>query len=278
MNKTFLIAGIFTSGIAIFSSCGGGQTDEIKPLDYEETKDSVNFGAQISMDLISVNFPSPSAMSKKMSQAGLSYNKGILSSSSKSFATKGEQAFGMGILGADLGFACSFNNQQDALEYLGSIGRLAEQVGVSSAFDQEFNKQLIASLGKADTQDIMIDRAYKKAERHMRSNERMQLAGLMVLGGWVEGLYVSTEMVFSKKDDPKSKPLYLEVWNYASAYQHVRKLINEYKGNADYKAFIDAFTVAEPTLKNVAYNTNFGPKDMDALRPVVQTLHAALVK
>ena len=33
----------------------------------------------------------------------------------------------------------------------------------------------------------------------MRSNERITLAGLMVLGGWLEGLYVSTEMLFSKR-------------------------------------------------------------------------------
>ncbi|MCC7302949.1 MAG: hypothetical protein IT233_09930 [Bacteroidia bacterium] len=269
-----LLAVSFTAGLI---SCGG-QESEVKPLDYQETKDSVNFGAQISMDLISVNFPSPSALGKKMSNAGISYNKGLFTSSSKSYSTKPEQAFGMGVLGAALGYACAFNNPQDALEYLGAVGRLAEQVGVASAFDQDFNKQLISSLGKTDTQDVMIDHAYKKAERHMRSNERMQLAGLMVLGGWVEGLYLATEMLHSKKDDPKAKGLYMEVWNYVSAYQHVRKLLDEYKGNADYKTFNEAFTESESVLKNMAYNTTFGPKDLDTLRETVLKLRGKVVK
>ena len=270
--KTLLFAAI----AALFlSSCG---EEEVKPHDIEYTKDSVDFDKQIAIDLISVNFPSPSAMGKKFSGAGLSYNKSLLNSTGKSYSTKAEQSLGLGVYGADLGFACSFNQSQDALAYLGSIGKLSEQVGVASAFDMEFNKQLIASLGKADSQDIMIDKAYKKAERHMRSNERMANAAMMVMGGWVEGLYITTEMVFAKKDDPKTKGLYMEVWNYVSAYQHVRKLLDEYKGNADFKNFEDAFKEAETVLRNVAYNTNFGPKDIDPLRTAVQTLRTKLVK
>src|SRR5688572_25435127 len=134
-NKHLYLIASATLAIMGLASCGGGE--EVKPLDMEFTTDSINYDAKVEIDLVSVNFPSPNKLSKKLSGAGISYNKGLLNSNGKSFSTKSSQAIGLGMYGSDLGYACAFNSQQDALNYLQDIGKLADALGIGTAFDAE---------------------------------------------------------------------------------------------------------------------------------------------
>jgi hypothetical protein len=272
-----IIALMFTPALIALVSCGEPE-DQNKPKDIEFTSDSINYQAQINIDLITVNFPSPTALGKKFKGAGISFVSGVLNPAGKSYGTKGQQAIALGAYGADLGFSCAFNQNQEANNYLMSIGKLSNELGVGSAFDMEFSKSLIESLGKADTQDVMIDKAFQKAERHMRSNERMQYAGLMAIGGWIEGLYAACEMVYPKKDEPATKPVYKEIWNYVTAYKYVKNLLEEYKANPDYQAIATEFAPLEGAFKAAADKNEFSAKHLDGLRTAIQTLRGKVIK
>ena len=183
--------------------------------------------------------PSPAILGKKFSGAGLSYNKSALLASGKasSYSNRYSQSLGLGAYGADLGFACAYNQSQDALEYLNAIGKLAQDLGVASAFDKEFVAKILQSIGKSDSLQIMLDEANEKAERNMVSNQRGQSAVLMMCGGWVEGIYVATEHLKAKKDDPKSKAIYGEIYSHCTSLDYIKEMLKAYKGVADIDKF-----------------------------------------
>src|ERR1035441_1991251 len=108
----------------------------------------------------------------------------------------------MGALGADLGMAASYNQPQDALEYLTNMSKLAGDLGISTAFDPEFSKKLLTTINKPDTFQLMLDKAFDKAERNLRSNQRVATTVLLVAGGWVEGLYTSIEELNTNPTGP----------------------------------------------------------------------------
>src|SRR5438132_17066 len=137
MSKKYSI--LFSAAIMSLTlfSCGSkGNGEGGGGLDREETKDTIKKDVQIDLQVMKSKVPSPADLGKKFSAAGLSYNKSALLSSGKasSYSNRYSQSLGVGAYGADLGFACAYNQSQDALEYLNAIGKLAQDLGVASAF------------------------------------------------------------------------------------------------------------------------------------------------
>src|SRR5687768_1100187 len=196
------------AALALLSSCGGEQKHNLDE-DREVTTDTVDATVALDIGIMRAKMPMASELGKKLAAAGVSYNKGYLNPASKasSYSTKYQQALGMGAYGMDLGYAGAFNQKADVTEYLGAMGNLSKGLGIDIIFNPEFVEQLIKAVGSSDSLDIMIDKAFDRAERNMQSNARVQLAVLMVAGGWIEGISVTAEQINAKKDDPKVAPL-----------------------------------------------------------------------
>jgi hypothetical protein len=59
-------------------------------------------------------------------------------------------------------------------------------------------------MAEPDTLMKLMNDAFNKMENHLRTGGRESTAGLMVLGGWVEAMYISTQLVYDPaKPDPE---------------------------------------------------------------------------
>ena len=265
-------AGITVAGL-FFSSCGGHEEDAALK-DIEVTTDTVSSEVRINFDLIRVNIPPPAELTGKLSAAKINYNKSFLLSSGKSgsFSSNYQKAIGMGAFGADLGIAAAYNQPQDALEYLTQISKLAGDLGISSAFDPEFTKQLLSSISKPDTFQIMLDKAFEKAERNLRSNQRVATTVLLVAGGWVESLYISVEGLNINPTDPKVKTIYRDISNHCHTFEYIFQLLDAYKSNADCAKLIQDLEPAKAMLSSIGNNPKMGPDALPKLRETVSSL------
>jgi len=233
MTKKFIsvsaICGLFAVNF-FFYSCGGGEQKEVV-LDEQETTDTLSVDTKASLGSISVNIPLPLEISGEISGAGINYNKSLLNSGSKAsgYSTNYQKALNLGVYGTDLGYCTGFQQLQDALEYLGAIKKLAEGVGIASAFDEATIKQVVESMGKEDTTGktaALIKDAFGKAERNLRSHDRIAVVALMFCGGWVEGLYIVTQAIGTTERNSKTEKLYTRIWNQAFSFQYVIELLN----------------------------------------------------
>ena len=163
----------------LVSSCGSKEEEgsqEVK--DFEVTKDTIKSEVRINFDMLRVNIPTPKTLSTRLSASKINYNKGFLTPASKagSYSSTYQKAVGLGAMGADLSVAAAYNQSQDVVDYLGQIGKLANDLGIGSAFDPEFSKTILQNVSKPDTFQIMLDKAFDKAERNLRSNQRVATA------------------------------------------------------------------------------------------------------
>src|SRR3989304_3157928 len=181
-TTTRIITAIAT--VAMLSSCGGGETKPSLDEDREITTDTVDAAVSLDIGIMRAKMPMASELGKKLAAAGVSYNASILNPSGKagSYSTKYQQALAMGAYGTDLGYACAFKQSADATAYLGAMGNLANGLGIAVVFNKEFVEKIIKAIPSTDSMDIMIDKAYDRAERNMQSNARVQSAVLMIAG------------------------------------------------------------------------------------------------
>ncbi|MBI3501686.1 MAG: hypothetical protein HY063_07815 [Bacteroidetes bacterium] len=233
---TISFAAIFVALAGLFfSSCGGSKEENPELKDFEQTTDTVSSQVRVDFDLIRVNIPKPAELTSKLSAAKIAYNKSFLLPSGKAggYSSNYQKAIGMGALGADLGIAAAYNQPQDALEYLTQISKLATDLGISSAFDPEFSKQLLSNISKPDTFNMMLDKAFDKAEKNLRSNQRVATTVMLVTGGWVESVFISIEGLNTNPTGANTKDIYKNISAHCSAFTYIYQLLEAYKSNAD---------------------------------------------
>jgi len=267
-NLLFIVS---VSTSLLLGSCKSKE-DVVK--DYQETTDTLSSSVRADMNMIRAGIPSPIILSKEISKAGYSYSKGALNSTSKAsgYSTKYQAAANLGVYGADFGYVAGYGQSQDVLEYVAQIAKLAKTVGVESAFSDEFGKQVTDNVGHEDTLMDVIDGAYARAERNLRSNDRVSTTALIIGGGWIEGLYIATDIINTKPREPKTMNAYKAVYDQAYAYGYVMDLLTQYKKDADCAKMLEDLKPLKEIMDACKNNTKMGAGDLihikDAVAPV----------
>lgn len=236
----------------LLMSCKGKPTETV--LDEEITTDTLSKATRTSLASISINIPSPMKVIGEISGAGITFNKSLINPTSKlsSYSTNYQKALNLGVYGTDLAYVTGFKQMQDALGYIGTVKKLAEDLGVSSAYDEAAIKRIVENLSKVDstTQTAeLIEEVYDKAERNLRSQQRVEVAGLVITGGWLEGLYVATQAVGTTPRDDKNENLYNRIWDQAYSFRYVSELLNENQKNPDFAKLIEELKEVQAICK-----------------------------
>lgn len=256
INNKFFIApvlGALCSLTLLVTSC---KPKHVEVIDEEITKDTLSEGTRSSLESISVNIPSPMDVTSEIAGAGISFNKSIVNPTSKasSYATNYQKSLNLGVYGSDLGYVSGFKQMQDALGNIGVVKKLAEEVGVSSAYDEAAIKKIVDNMSKVDsaskTAELIKD-VYQKAERNLRSHQRVEVAGLVITGGWVEGLYIATQAVGTTPRDAKTDKLYARIWNQVYSFQYVSQLLNDNQKNPDFAKLIEELKDVQTLCKSL---------------------------
>lgn len=274
----FILATGIISASFLFSSCGGSEDVNTGETDYEVTTDTMKSEVRINFDMLRVNIPTPSKLASQLNAAKIVYNKSFLTPASKggSFSSNYQKAIGMGALGADLSVAAAYNQSQDAVEYLAQVGKLAGDLGIGTAFDPEFSKELIKNVSKPDTFQLMLDKAFDKAEKNLRSNQRVAISILMITGGWVESLYVSAEGL-NTKPSGDTRQIYADINAHCYSFEYIFKLLDEFKSNADCAKLAQELEPFKASLAGIARNSKIGANELPGILETATKLRNKII-
>jgi hypothetical protein len=231
MKKNLLVFGSLT--LAVMTGVIGCKSNDGPAMPQDEViKDSTKSGTLSNLNLILSNIPAPSAISKELVKEGIQVNSSILNTPDKASSYSGNfaQAINMGIYGADMGYLASYNQMQQATSYLIQVGKLAQGLGITSAYDQKLMDQFKSATTNKDSIDIVIQTAFDRAQKELYSNKRASTSTIIFAGGWIEGLYIATNLVKDEKND-KNKDLYSRIWSHVYAFSYLQKVLTDYKAS-----------------------------------------------
>jgi hypothetical protein len=155
-------------------------------LDSNRTK-LLNVGGAI------FSIPSPVQTAVLIKNSGASYD-GSLGNSVKNvgnYVTAFNKSLVMGIYGADLAYATIFDKNQEAINYLGAIEKLSNDLELSNAVDQSIVKRFTRNMGKQDSLLVLSSVFFRKTDMYLKENDRAEVAALVLAGGWIEGLFLA---------------------------------------------------------------------------------------
>jgi hypothetical protein len=194
MKKTYWIwafALLFLLGCDNNSGDAGDTTD--KPTE-EQTDDSAqSMNKDIISDILQ-SIPSPLEISQLIKEVSTEYNVSNLNeaTSVNSYNTSYRQALNLGVYSTDLGYCNLYNKNQDILNYLNSVKKLANDLGIGQYFDYETIKRLANSKDNLDSLLNMTQKNFERINGHLQEEKREYQSILILTGGWVEAVYLTT--------------------------------------------------------------------------------------
>jgi hypothetical protein len=111
------------------------------------------------------------------------------------YTTNKALALNLGIYTTDLSFASLFDQTQTSINYMTASRTMAEGLDISDAIDNETMTRLENNLQNRDVVMDIISETFLNSSSYLKENERQDVAAIVLVGGWVEGLYLATKLV-----------------------------------------------------------------------------------
>lgn len=137
---------------------------------------------------------------------GVPYNNNALNpiSNKDLYLSSSKAAINTGIYGVDFGYLKLFGIGQEMIDYMVAIREMSNKLGIPDSFITEPIRRVQNDVSDPDTILFMMNDAYTNMESHLRESGRESTAGLMVMGGWVEAMFIATQLVYDPKNpDPE---------------------------------------------------------------------------
>ncbi len=151
-----------------------------------------------SFEDIILNIPPPSEIPYLLLTTGADFNESIINPYSKVdqyLTTEAVKALNLGVYAADLGYLSSYDKTQDALNYMASMKKLADELGATTAYDMEMFGRFESNLGERDSLYKIIDQGILDADVILKSEDRGDIAVMLTVGSFTEGLYIATQLI-----------------------------------------------------------------------------------
>ena len=127
------------------------------------------------------------------------YNSAALNATenSKQYLSSSKAAINTGIYGVDFGYLKMFGVGQEVINYMMTIREMSNRLGIPDKMITEPIRRVQNDLADPDSLTTLMQKAYLDIEDHLRQNNRESTAGLIVMGGWVEAMYIATQLVYN---------------------------------------------------------------------------------
>jgi len=194
-RKTTLVQFLIVLSAGIMISCGGGNS---KKDNDAEAFDAAKESLKENIEGVIINIPPPAELPYLLQATGADFNMALINSKESAdqyLSTFDKAAMNLGIYAADIGYLSSYEQTQEALDYLQVAKLLADHLGVVDAVDQVVLERFESNIDDKDSLNNIINGAIENVDQYLKTEARNRVAALVTMGSFIEGLYVSTELV-----------------------------------------------------------------------------------
>ena len=254
MNKSFNIiskATLVFSFALIFMSCQNTEVNneesEVVDLEEQDVEES-----QSDVDLsVTYQVPTPNELFTLFSDVEVNFDANLLNSTTNTekYTSNKIKALNFGVYSTDLAFAANFGEATASLKYFSVIKNIGDELNVNNAFDQLVFDRIEQNIqaNNSDSLFNLSNETYYNAYSYLKDNERGSTLSLIVVGGWVESLYILTNLVDYEVD----KELLSRIADQRLTLENLYGFMAEYQSDADVSEMVASLLPIEEVLMNL---------------------------
>ena len=120
------------------------------------------------------------------------------------YMSASKAALNLGVYGMDMSYLKLYGMNSEMLSYMRAVRELSKRLNIPTEYLTDPLGKIENNMSDTDTVLALMNSSYKKIEDHLEESDRESTAGLIVLGGWIEALYLSTQLLLDpERPDPE---------------------------------------------------------------------------
>lgn len=204
-------------------------------VDHKEKREETKLDVQVKnsqklekIKEVFYNLPAPLELTRMFSKEGIRYNKELLHKTDvvDEYHTSIKKALNLGVYGADLSFSGLFGKNLGTIEYFTICQKLAADLSISNAFETKYISRLERNAGNKDTLIQVIADFFEMNDEEMYGDNHQDISTYILIGGWIEGVYLGTSMVNVSTDIQGIKDLVLNQNEALSSLSYLIKHVH----------------------------------------------------
>ncbi|MGB3948589.1 MAG: hypothetical protein WBM13_11440 [Bacteroidia bacterium] len=203
MNFKSLYSFSLYSAIVFLLVACGTPADENDSISTDGPENNVQVQKNNQIQKIFATIPSQSETTTMLEDAGARYNAKALNpvENLSKYSSVKAKALNLGVYGIDLGVTNIFDQTQESMLYLRCTNKMATSLGISGAFDENMSSRLEANSENKDSLLAIITDSYRTADEYLQENGQPGVSTIMVVGAWIEGMYISSQIALETSND-----------------------------------------------------------------------------
>lgn len=268
--KTFRYVLMAMAIVAMLASCKGKKAKVAETIDLskEETFESI------------ANYPIPTSFEvlQLINRAGAGYIVSMCNSTENigQYLTEKQKALNLGVYGADLAYATVYQMTQELMNYLEVSKKLIEDLNINIGFNRELAQNVENNINNKDSLINIITNSYFDTYKYLNNSGRDNLSLMVLAGSWVEGLYITSEITYTSRDNTD----FLSIMaGQKASLGIIMGLLNDHKeGNADLVELANLLAPISEAYTNVADDaTTLTDQQLDAIADAVGKVRQAMI-
>lgn len=190
MKKNIIYLSLFTSALFLISCSGGKSSNEETAEKKEEIESFVEK---------EFTYPMPTAfeVSQMLGNANTSYSADIVNDPSKvdEYVATWQKAANLGVYGADLSYAATFDKTQETIDFLDASKKLIDELNITSAFNASMAQRIENNMENVDSLIFIVTESFYDTYNYLNQNGEEKTSILVIAGSVIEGLHITCELV-----------------------------------------------------------------------------------
>lgn len=222
----------------IIAACNGEDGDNENSSSANTVVDSLKAA---SAEKIFYSIPSPIEMASVLKASGSSYDNTLPNPVDRKdkYSTIKSRALNLGVYGSDLSYAVVYDNTQESMLYLACAKKLADDLGITSAFSEEKIVRIEENMSNRDSMLAMISDSYWEIDAYLQENERGNVSAYIITGGWIEGIYLGCKIERKLKASGKNKDIAKRIAEQKASLDNLIALLESYASPDSFGDLID---------------------------------------
>jgi len=254
---------------AVFTGC----TSTTENKDAATALDSTQKVATVQMP--DYPFATPLEITKMLNAAGAGFIVAITNpvTSIDKYGTEKSKALNLGVYGADLSYSSVYNKVQETNQFLKNAKKLTEDLGILNAFTQNEVDRIQKNIEKTDSLYRIINGSFENTYKSLNESGKGQVSVLVLAGGWIEGMYLATQLAKTAKQNDK---IVKGILDQKVTLEKLIATLNFYKDNADVQGIVKDLAPIKAIFDEA--KETLTPKQLDDFTKKVETMRETVVK
>lgn len=226
MFKKIFIAIAVISSLFLFNAC---HNEKGNPVGSVMEGDTTGPTRKVSVVISSIPFPSAILDTLHTVNGRFQQDLPNQVNNINLYSESNAQAANLGVYGADLAYVISYEQFESVGVYMKATKFLADNIGIPLAFTQSVIERCEKNQNNKDSLSSIVFQSYNVIDRTLKENQKDASEVLVLTGGWIEGVYLTTQSLNGAQQSADKKKVYHAIEQQKDYAAKLVTLLNDVK-------------------------------------------------